>query len=56
MNFIGIFSNLLNHFIFVYLLLIEDYEKGALRKELVIAPFVDQFKLALWQSLTDEFH
>ena len=28
----------------------EDYEQGALRKQLVIAPFVEQFKLALWGS------
>ena len=45
MNFIDIYSNLLNHFIFVHLLLIEDYEEGALRKELVFALFVEQSKL-----------
>ena len=46
MNFTSIYSNLLNHFIFVHLLLTKDYEEGALRKELVISPFVEQFKTA----------
>ena len=46
MNFISIYSNLLNHILFVHFLLIEDYEEGALRKKPVIAPFVEQFKIA----------
>ena len=45
-HFISIYSNLLNHFVFGHLLVIEDYEQGALRKELVFDPFVEQFKLA----------
>ena len=46
MNYIRTFSNLLIHFFFVYLLLIEDYEQGALQKELIIATFVEWFKTA----------
>ena len=46
MNFISIYSNSLNHFLFVYFLLIEDYEQGALRKELVSASFVERYKTA----------
>ena len=46
MNSICTYRNLLNHFIFLYLLLIEDYEQGALRKELIFAPFVVRFKTA----------
>ena len=44
MNFISTYSKLLKHFIFARILLIEDYEQGALRKELIVAPFVEQFK------------
>ena len=44
MNFIRIYSNLLNHFIFVYYLLIEDYEQGALRKKWIFASFAEQFE------------
>ena len=46
MKFISTYSNLLNHFIFVHLLLTEIYEQGALRKEPVIASFVERFKKA----------
>ena len=42
----GIYNNLLKYFIFVHLLLIEDYEQGALRKKLIIAPFVGRLKTA----------
>ena len=38
-NFISIYSNLLKYFTFVHLLVIENYEQGALRKELIIIPF-----------------
>ena len=31
---------------FVHLLLIEDYERDALRKELIIAPLKEQFETA----------
>ena len=50
MNFIGIYSNLLNYFIFVYLLLIEDYKQGALRNKLIIAPLVQRFKTAIFRK------
>ena len=46
MNFINVYSNLLNHLVFVHFLLIEGYEQGALRKELIFATFVEQFKTA----------
>ena len=45
-NFISTYSKLLKHFIFPRFLLIEDYEQGALRKELIVAPFVERFKTA----------
>ena len=34
------------YFVFVHLLLIEDYEEGALRKDLTIAASVEQLKTA----------
>ena len=37
-------GNLFKNLIFVDLLLIEDYEQGALRKESIIAPFTEQFQ------------
>ena len=37
------YSKLLKHFIFAGFLLIEDYEQGAIRKELIFAPFVERF-------------
>ena len=43
-NFISTYSKLLKHFIFACFLLIEGYEQGALRKELIVAPFVERFK------------
>ena len=43
-NFISTYSKLLKHFIFARFLLIEGCEQGALRKELIVAPFVDRFK------------
>ena len=45
-NFISTYSKLLKHFIFAHFLLIEDYEQGALRKDLIVAPFVERFKVA----------
>ena len=56
MNFISIYSNLLKYFIFVHLLLIEDYKQGALRKDLIIVPSVDGLKEPLWESLTIIYH
>ena len=35
---------LLKYFIFARFLVIEDYEQGALRKDLIVAPFVERFK------------
>ena len=34
----------------------ERYVQGAPRKELRIAPFVERFKAALWESLPDKFY
>ena len=38
--------NLFKKFIFVYFLLPEDYEQGALQKELIIALLQEQFETA----------
>ena len=43
-NYISSLRSLLKHFSFADVLQIEDNEHDALRKELVIAPFVKQFK------------
>ena len=40
MNSIRSYRDLLNYFIWFYLLLLEDYEKDALQKEPVIATFI----------------
>ena len=45
MTFIRIFKNLLESFISTHILLLEDYEQGALRKEPVIATFIEMFKI-----------
>ena len=37
---------MLKHFSFDRFLLIEDYEQGAQRKDLIFAPFIDRFKTA----------
>ena len=52
-NFISIYDNLLQHFIFARFLLIEDYGKCALRKEMVIGRSLKQL---YFESLTDKFH
>ena len=36
----------LKNFIFTYFWLLEDYEQGALRKELIIATFAERIKTA----------
>ena len=36
------YSKLLKHFIYARFLLIEGYEQGALRKELIVAPFLER--------------
>ena len=45
-NFISAYANWLKNFSFTHFLLIEGYRKYYLRKELVIAPFVERFKAA----------
>ena len=47
MNSIRIYKNLLRNFIFARLLLLEDYDQGALRKESVIATIlIEKCKIA----------
>ena len=46
MHFCSTWNNLLKHCISVDFLLVEGYLKGAPRKELRIAPFVQRFKTA----------
>ena len=41
MNSIRTYKNFLKNFIFAHFLLLEDFEQGALRKELIIAAFVE---------------
>ena len=40
------YSKLLKHFIYARFLLIEGCEQGALRRELIFAPFVERLKTA----------
>ena len=49
-NIISTCLNLLQHFIFAHLLLLEDYEQGALQKELIIAPLMEWFKTATFRK------
>ena len=35
---------------FAYSLLIEDYQQGALRKEPIMAPFIECFKIATFRK------
>ena len=46
LNFISTYANWLKNFSFAHFLLIEGYRKNYLRRESVIAPFVEQFKTA----------
>ena len=46
MNFASTWNNLLKRCISADFLLMDGYAKGALRKELHIAPFVERFKTA----------
>ena len=55
MNLISANSRLLKHFIFARFLLIEGWEQGALRKELIVAPFESPLKQLLWESLNGSF-
>ena len=50
-NFISTCSNWLKNFSFIHFLLIKGYGKYSLRKESVIAPFVEWFKTARESSL-----
>ena len=49
-NSINTWSNLLENFIFVHRLLLEDYEQGALQKELIVAPLMERFKTATFRK------
>ena len=46
MNSIRTYRNLLENLIFAHFVLIKSYEQLGLRKELIFAPFVEQFKTA----------
>ena len=46
MHFASNWNKFFKHYISVEFLLVEGYVKGALRKELYIAPFVERFKTA----------
>ena len=46
MNSVLSYSNLLKNSILFHFLLIEDYEEGALQKDLVTASFVERFQAA----------
>ena len=46
MTFISAWNNLVELCIYADFLLMEDYVQGALRKELLIASFVERFKYA----------
>ena len=54
-RFAGTWSNLLNHCISADFLLIVVLVQIALRKEMLIAPFVERFNTPLWESLTGTF-
>ena len=49
-NLIMTYSKLLNIFIYARFLLIEACEQGALRKELIVAPFVERFKIGTFRK------
>ena len=53
-NFISTCSNWLNKISFTHFLLIKGFGQYSLRKESVIAPFVEWFKTS--KSLTREFY
>ena len=54
-GFASTWNNLLNHCISANFLLIVVLVKIALRKEMLIAPFVERFNTPLWESLTETF-
>ena len=43
-------SNLLKKFYFFHLLPLEDYEQGALEKQLIIASLIERFKTAAFRK------
>ena len=49
-NSINTQNSLLRNFILVHLLLLEDYEQGALQKDLIIAPLMQQFEIATFRK------
>ena len=53
-NFISTWNNLPWHCVFAGSLLIASYGQGALQKELLIAPFVEPFKIAILEK-SDKF-
>ena len=44
------------HCVFAESLLIVSYVQDALRKELLMIPFIERFKQLLLESLTDKFY
>ena len=55
MDFASTWNKLQKHCISAESLLVEGYVQGAVVMELCIAPFVQGFKAAIWESLNDEF-
>ena len=53
MDSIRTYKNLFKNFILTYFLLLQDYEQGALWKEL-IASLIERFKTDIWEILTDK--
>ena len=47
---------MLKHCFFAEFQLIEGYIHQALKKELLIPPFVECFKKLLWESLSEKFY
>ena len=48
-------TKMTKHYIFAEVFLIESYVEGALRKKLLMAPFVERFKTATLGNPTDQF-
>ena len=49
-------NNLRMHCVFAESLLIVSYVQDALRKELLMIPFIERFKQLFLESLTDKFY
>ena len=50
MHFASAWNNLSEHYISAYVLLMEGYAQGALRKGLLIDPFVERFETAILEK------